>query len=204
MDIVKTLKIVIRNKWARFRIHDTDFTIISNNCWGGFIYQILKLEYSTPTIGLFMYGSDYVEFCTNIEYYINKEIEFIEAKNSKYYNEIKNNKKQYYPIGKIDNIEIHFLHYSSKDEAISKWKRRSKRINWEKIIFKFSQRNLCTKADIDKFMRLRYKNKICFTYEENIKDTIYIPKLKNIGTDDETELTLKYFDIVKYINKEMK
>lgn len=204
MNIIKILKVIIRNKWSRLRINTSDFTIISNNCWGGFVYQMLKMKYNTPTIGLFMYATDYVEFCSNIKYYIKQEMKFIEHNDSKYYNEIKNNKNDQYPIGKIDNIEIHFLHYSSKDEAISKWKRRSKRINWEKIIFKFSQRDLCTKADIDKFMRIRYKNKICFTYEENIKDTIYIPKLKNIGTDDETELTLKYFDIVKYINKEMK
>lgn len=203
MKIVKTLKIVIRNKCSRFRIHDTDFTIISNNCWGGFIYQILKLQYSTPTIGLFMYGSDYVEFCTNIEYYLNKEITFIETKNSKYYNEIKNNKKQYYPIGKIDNIEIHFLHYDNEEEARDKWKRRCKRINWNKLIFKFSQRDLCTKNDVENFMKLKYKNKICFTYEKDIPGTIYIPELKSPYINDETELTLRNFDIIKYINKEV-
>lgn len=203
MKIVSTLKIIIRNKWARLRIKNTDFTIISNNCWGGFIYQMLKLPYNTPTIGLFMYASDYLEFCANIKYYLNKDMEFIEHNESKYYNELKNNIKRKYPIGKIDDIEIHFLHYSTKDEAADKWKRRSKRINWNKIIFKFSQRDLCTKEDILKFNNLKYKNKICFTYEENIKNTIYIPELKDIGILDETEFTMKYFDIVKYINKEV-
>ena len=203
MKIVSTLKIIIRNKWARLRIKNTDFTIISNNCWGGFIYQMLKLPYNTPTIGLFMYASDYLEFCANIKYYLNKDMEFIEHNESKYNNELKNNIKRKYPIGKIDDIEIHFLHYSTKDEAADKWKRRSKRINWNKIIFKFSQRDLCTKEDILKFNNLKYKNKICFTYEENIKNTIYIPELKDIGILDETEFTMKYFDIVKYINKEV-
>ena len=204
MNILNILKIVIKNKWARFRIRSNDFTIISNNCWGGFIYQMLKLPYNTPTIGLFMYGSDYVEFCTNIKYYLEQEISFIEHNESKYYNEFKYDIKHKYPIGKIDNIEIHFLHYHSKEEAISKWKRRSERINWNKIIFKFSQRDLCDKADIEKFMNLKYKNKICFTYEKNIKDTIYVPELNHIGNNDETDITLKYINIVKYINESMK
>lgn len=202
MSILDTLKIVIKNKWARFRIKNTDFTIISNNCWGGFIYQRLKLQYNSPTIGLFMYASDYVEFCRCMEYYVEQEIKFIENKESKYYEEFKDNINNSYPIGKIGNVEIHFMHYASKEEAIIKWKKRVKRINWDKLIFKFSQRDLCTKNEIEEFMNLEYKNKICFTHEDNIKDTIYVPELKNIGNKDETDITLRYLNIVKYINKE--
>lgn len=200
MNIIKTLKIIIRNKWARLRIKNTDFTIISNNCWGGFIYQMLKLPYNTPTIGLFMYASDYVEFCSNIKYYINQNIEFIEYKESKYYNKDKKDDIKY-PIGKINDIEIHFMHYKSKEEAQIKWERRKLRINWDNIIFKFSQKDLCTRQDILKFNKLQYKNKICFTYENDIENTIYIPELKNIGKVDETELTMKYLNIIKYLNK---
>ena len=200
MNIINTLKIIIRNKWARFRIRNTDFTIISNNCWGGFIYQMLKLPYNSPTIGLFMYASDYVEFCSNIKYYLDQEINFIELKDSKYYSEFKNRVKDKYPIGKINDIEIHFLHYKTETEAKEKWERRKLRINWENIIFKFSQRDLCSKKDISNFMKLDYKNKICFSYEDDIRDVIYIPELKTLGYKDETEITLKYFKVIKYFN----
>lgn len=200
MNIINTLKIIIRNKWARFRIRNTDFTIISNNCWGGFIYQMLKLPYNSPTIGLFMYASDYVEFCSNIKYYLNQEMVFIEHKDSKYYNEFKNKVKEKYPIGKINDIEIHFLHYKTEVEAKEKWERRKLRINWDNIIFKFSQRDLCSKQDISNFMELDYKNKICFSYEHDIRDIIYVPELRNMGSKDETEITLKYFKVIKYFN----
>lgn len=200
MNITNTLKIIIRNKWARFRIKNTDFTIISNNCWGGFIYQMLKLPYNTPTVGLFMYGMDYVEFCRNIKYYLSKEIKFIKYEDSKYYDEFNDKVKKKYPIGKIDDIEIHFLHYESEEEAKEKWERRKLRINWNNIIFKFSQRDLCSKKDISDFMRLDYKNKICFSYEDNIRDVIYVPELKELGNKDETEITLKYFKVIKYFN----
>lgn len=204
MNIINTAKIVIRNKWARFRIKNKNFTIISNNCWGGFIYQMLKLPYNTPTIGLFFYGNDYVKFCKNIREYLNKDIIFIKCEDSKYFNEFKNKVKHQYPIGKIDDIEIHFLHYKTEEEAVDKWKRRCERINWDKMIFKFSQRDLCDKSDIEEFMKLDYKNKICFTYEKDINNTIYIQKLKSIGKQDETNLTLKYFDPIKYLNNEVR
>ncbi|MBV5343054.1 DUF1919 domain-containing protein, partial [bacterium] len=39
-----------------------DFTIISNNCWGGGIYEDLNLKYNSPTVGLFFYAPCYIEF----------------------------------------------------------------------------------------------------------------------------------------------
>lgn len=195
MNIIQTIKIIIRNKYYRKMLKNRNFTIISNNCWGGFIYQIFKLPYSTPTIGLFLFAEDYVEFCRNIKYYLSKQIIFIEKDKSKYNNYILKN----YPIGKIDNIEIHFMHYKSKEEAIEKWEKRKKRINWDNIIFKFSQKDLCSRNDIIDFMNLEYKNKICFTYEKNIPNTIFIANLSKYI--DETEVTLKKLNILSYLNK---
>ena len=171
-----------------------DFTIISNNCWGGFIYQIFKLPYNTPTIGLFFFADDYVKFCSNIEYYLKNNLYFIEREESKYKDYI----SKEYPIGKIDDIEVHFLHYKSSKEAKEKWDRRKKRINWNNIIFKFSQRDLCSKNNIIDFTNLEYKNKICFVKEKNIANTIFVERLDKY--DDETNATLKKINILKYLN----
>ena len=37
------------------------FTIISNNCWAGLVYQHFGLPYNTPTAGLFFFAQDYLE-----------------------------------------------------------------------------------------------------------------------------------------------
>lgn len=50
----------------RRKLKNTEFTIISNNCWGGFIYQKYGLKYQSPTIGLFFMGKDYIKFCSNV------------------------------------------------------------------------------------------------------------------------------------------
>ena len=76
--ITKTAKI------RRKRIKIENFTIISNNCWGGFIYQSYNLKYNTPTIGLFFMAEDYIEFLKDIKKWIYKPIQFINYQDSKY------------------------------------------------------------------------------------------------------------------------
>lgn len=163
-------------KKRKRKIKQEDFTIISNNCWGGMIYQSYGLQYNTPTIGLFFMAEDYIKFVYNIKEYLNYELEFIDFKESKKY---KNTQQLLnYPVAKLKDIEIYFMHYKTKEEAEQKWKRRCERINWDKIIFKFSNQNLCKKEHIEKFLELPVKNKICFVNKDyNIEGVIKINQL---------------------------
>ena len=49
-----------RRTLARIRLRRADFSIISNNCWGGHVYQILGRQFSTPFIGLFISPRSYL------------------------------------------------------------------------------------------------------------------------------------------------
>ena len=40
-------------------LQNTNFSIISNNCWGGYVYQEQNLPYQSPFVGLFLYAKDY-------------------------------------------------------------------------------------------------------------------------------------------------
>ena len=71
-----------------------------------------------------------------------------------------------YPIGKIGDVEIAFLHYHSEQEAKEKWERRCSRINWDKLIIKFNDQNECTEEHVKAFSELPYKNKLFFTIRE--------------------------------------
>lgn len=188
---------VINNK----KIKNKDITIISNNCWGGIFYRNNNLEYLSPTLGLFFMAEEYIKFIYNIRYYIEQDITFINIEQSKYKDYLK--KLNYNsPIGKIDDLEIMFLHYKNEDEAKEKWNRRKKRINWNKIIYKFSDQNMCTYKHLQQFNEFNAKNKICFTtrkYEE--LDTIQIKEFeKNENVVDDIKKYKKYFDIYKFIN----
>lgn len=197
------LKTKIMKYINRIGLKNKDFTIVSNNCWGGFVYQKFGLEYKTPFIGLFIFTPDYIELLKNFKELIFKELKFINFEQSKYYEEIiKNN--HIYPIAKIgDNIEIHFLHYKSNEEAAEKWKRRVKRINFSNILFKLSEDNLCTDKEIKEFNNLNVKHKICFTSKvyTQFKDTICIEECVNNGVvKGEHQYYEKYIDIKSILN----
>ena len=84
----------------------------------------------SPTIGLYFYAEDYVKFCSKLEYYLEQELKFIDASESSHTEDVK---KKKCPIGKLDDIEIVFLHYKSEEEAFQKWERRKERINMKNI-----------------------------------------------------------------------
>lgn len=84
----------------KLTIKSKDFTIICNNCLAGVFYNDLGLKFRSPTINLFMYPSDFVKFCLNLKYYIN--VELTEVLQEKYN----------YPVGKLEDIEIYFMHYN--------------------------------------------------------------------------------------------
>ena len=44
------------------QLKQTDFTIISNNCWGGMIYESYGLSKQSPTVGMFFMAPDYIKF----------------------------------------------------------------------------------------------------------------------------------------------
>lgn len=191
----ETVRLKLRKKYIgvtykkrRNRIKETNFTIISNNCWGGIIYQSYGLEYKTPTIGLYFLADDYIKFVYNIKEYLKCELTFIKYYESKKYK--LTNQEFDFPVGRLNDIDIYFMHYKTQEEAEEKWKRRCERVNWDKILYKFSNQNFCTKEHIEKFLKLPVKNKVCFVNDKryNIEGTIFIKqkvKTKDIGASYE-------------------
>ncbi|MGN0376288.1 MAG: DUF1919 domain-containing protein [Suilimivivens sp.] len=200
----------IRKKFANLRkkkLKQTDFTILSNNCWAGMLYESYNLPKQTPTVGLFFMASDYIKFLSYIKKYLSIKPEFISPEQSKWKSYFKNNDKfGSFPIARLDDIEIFFLHYHSEKEAEEKWQRRIQRINWDKLIVKFNDQNGCTKEDIDEFFRLPFKNKLFFSCKKwnGISDeAIYIkqPKRYNqIMASYEPFGRNRYVDLTGLIN----
>ena len=190
------LKTYLKQTKNRLKLKNKDFTIISNNCWGGFVYQKFGLQYTSPTIGLFFIGIDYIKFCEKLDYYTSVELKFIPYEESKNYSLL--NKESRYPVGVLDDIEVYFMHYKSEKEALLKWKKRCERINYEKVLFKISQREGYTKKDIEDFMNLKWKNKIAFSYDQ-VEGTIYVPQLRTLS-GDEMAIVENLVDYVKMIN----
>lgn len=177
-------------KLRRKGLINNDFTIISNNCWGGLIYQSYGLPYRSPTIGLFFPAKDYVRFVYDFDHYIRLSLLFIKPEDSKWFDKMKDKSNWgTYPIGILNDIEIHFLHYKDADEAYEKWERRKNRINFNNLIYKFNDQNFCTEEDLIAWCQLKRKNKLCFTCRQypNISGIIHIKSAKK-----QTEIKASY------------
>jgi len=190
----------------KMKIRNKDFTIISNNCWGGNVYQSLGMKYNSPTVGLYFYADEYIKFVKQIDYYMQQDLKFIPINESKYCeNIIRVNNSINCPIGILDDVEMVFFHYKDESEALEKWNRRSKRINWNNILFKFNDQNLCMDHHLHEFDKLPYKNKICFTAKEhsNIKTCVQFKEYKNseyVINDTKESIYKKYVNVYKLLN----
>lgn len=131
-------------------IESRDFSLIASNCTGTLPYRFLDMPHLSPTVNLFFFAPDYIKFATRLEHYTQQTLTFIPV--SSYEKGRKTHAEHgQYPIGLLDDIEIHFMHYDSEADAKDKWDRRVKRINYENLIFTFTDRDLCTAEHIQQF-----------------------------------------------------
>ena len=209
LKVLKYWRVGLAN-WRKKQLKSTDFTIISNNCWGGMIYESYNLKKKSPTV-----AKDYVEFLSDLKGYISSELIFIKPEESRWKDMpqlAEDERFGHYPVGVLSNgkntIELFFLHYHSEQEAREKWQRRIKRINWDRMLVKFNDQNGCTEKEVDDFMKLSFKNKLFFTCKHwpNEKEGWYtvihqFPKHDFIMASYEPFGKNKYIDITSVINK---
>lgn len=131
-------------------IKSRDFSIISSNCTGTMPYRFLKMPYLSPTVNLFFHAPCYIKFASRLDHYLAQELRFVSQSR---YPEAHDTHEKFdrYPIGVLDDIEIHFMHYDCEDDALDKWTRRKKRINKDNLIFAFTDRDLCTPELMQQF-----------------------------------------------------
>ena len=162
---------------------DKDVSIISSNCFAGRVMQDLGIEYNSPTLGLWMMPDDFSIFCSNLHYYMNTNIQIVTHSKNELGNYKMTHARHVYPVGLLDgNLEIHFLHYHTPEEAISKWKRRTQRINENKILMIASEQNGCTEDDIRAFNAIPHKEKLFFCSKPYPYEcVVYISEFKKLG-----------------------
>lgn len=145
-------------------------TIISSNCNGGIILHDLGLQFNTPTINLYFGAEDYLKFVSDLSGYLQKELTETESGYD-------------YPAGRLGDIIIYFMHYSSFAEAKKKWDERKKRIDMNNLFIMMTDRNGCTFDMLKEFDSLPYNNKVVFTHKPypEIQSSVYLKGFENNG-----------------------
>jgi uncharacterized protein (DUF1919 family) len=177
-----------------------EFSILSNNCWGGISYDKFGEKYTSPTIGLLFKPSDYIKFLSNLPLYLSLHPILIPQRQRR-----ENNYQGMYAAS-LGDITIFFIHYSSGEEAIRKWEKRKSRIIWNNIIAKFSDltvdKEIITQDLITQFSKLPYKKIFFTTNQEWSKEfssfSIYLPKHDSKGNAiNELHQAFKIYKISK-------
>lgn len=159
----------LRHRLWRRALRNTQVSIVSDNCWGGFMSQYCRLPYRSPFVGLFVPAPDYLRMLRSLRAYVEGDFRFVERADSRYSDRLTYIREEY-PVGILtpsggagEPVEVHFLHYASPEEALAKWRRRAARLDYDNLIVKLADRDLCTPELIAEFDALDYPSKVCFT-----------------------------------------
>ncbi len=143
-------------------VNAESITFISQNCIGGVLYHDLGLPFLSPTVNTFIPEPGFVKMVLNLRHYMEHELVMQWGEE--------------YPLGMLDDVEIHFMHYDTCKEAKDAWERRKQRINWDKIFVIGTDRDGFDAAAYDLWKQIEYP-KILFTaHTEFTEDAVYYPE----------------------------
>ena len=189
-------------------LENTDFVIVANNCFGGQVYKSFGLPYNTPFVGMFLYGPCYLKLLQDFKGYMNEELVFVEES-------VYKDRSKTYPVAKLGDIELHFSHYTSEEEASEKWYRRRNRMmknfDLDNFYFIISDRERVDDNIIKDFHKLPFKNKLSFGAKaiNSVGDLEHIALFQSfkrketqaLGGTKLFKISDLYFDFENWINK---
>lgn len=195
----------IRHLGWRRRLRNRSVSIVSNNCWGGFMYRYCHLPYNSPFVGCFLFAPDYIRLLRSLKGYLSAQLHFIPRSESRYTEHVSGE----YPIGVLapegaeGPVEIHFLHYPTPEAAAAAWQRRLQRFDYDNLLVKFCDRDLCTAELIAQFDRMEFPEKVCFTAKPYPGASVVVMKNQRNRecVCDEWLTSGRYYDWVSAANR---
>ena len=140
------------NRSLQRKLTNQGMTVISANCVGAFILHDLHQPFNSPFVNLYLSPQDFLRYLQNMDFYLTQPLTFVKTEKS-------------YPVGKLADLEIHFMHYHSEQEANEKWQLRTSRMNLDNLFIIMTDRDGVTEKDIQLFDQLPFKNKVIFTHK---------------------------------------
>lgn len=151
-------------------VRESRVSIISCNCWGGYVYDSLGMEFLSPFINMFTQREDYFRMLNHFDYYMVQPLRYIKDG----YEVVL---KREYPIAGLGDVTLHFNHDTSFESAEEAWERRKVRLNFDNL---FVEALIDTKEELEAFLELPFKRKIGFTTIKcNEKNCVYVPFLED-------------------------
>lgn len=173
------LPLKIRNKYCNIRnkrvirknkklLKNNNFSVISQNCIGGVIYNDFGMQFLSPTVNLYFKANDFVKFVRNLKYYIDMDIKIVWDEE--------------YPIGVLDDIYVHFMHYSTCSEAREAWERRKRRINYDKILIISTDMEGFDDNTFNEWKKINYPKILLSSKYRNVDNCIFFKNYRKLSS----------------------
>lgn len=154
---------------VRKLFRDGSLTVISQNCIGGVFSHDMHLPFQSPTVNLCIPAADYVKFVNNLEHYLQMEPELHWGEE--------------YPVGRLEDVEILFVHYDTCLEAGEAWERRKKRVNLRNVLVLSTDRDGFDETVFEQWKTITYP-KLLFTARKEFAadpDSLFFPEYEGAG-----------------------
>ncbi|MBR5913255.1 MAG: DUF1919 domain-containing protein [Selenomonadaceae bacterium] len=140
-------------------------SIFTINCFGGVISNTLGLPFRSPFVNMFLKEKEYIKFLRSPRVYMEENVTYSREA-------LEPHSKVYYPVGCLGNVELHFNHYKTFEEAVAKWNERKQRINWYNL---FVMAYTESQEIATQFDELPYGKKVCFVpFKSDLDSAFYI------------------------------
>ena len=134
------------------RLQRSRLSIVSMNCFGGFLSHTLGLPFRSPFVNMFLDEKNFLRLLQNFQALMEKNLLLKETK-------WQTDLKFYYPVVTLGNVVINMNHYRDFNEAVAKWNERKTRINRYNL---FVTMYTADEKILRAFDELPYGKKVCF------------------------------------------
>lgn len=150
-------------------IKKSNVSIVSNNCWGGVLYNTLGMECISPFKNVSFSSDDYIKVLSDLKHYLNIDPVWTGKK------EMDKNKNKEVPMLELDDVFIKCNHDPDAETAIQNWKRRRKKFNWNNILVEMYAEDINVEREFYRVSNL-YEKKICFVpYKSEERNSVSLP-----------------------------
>lgn len=162
----------------KHRLSNHSFSLISNNCIGGFMMHGVKEEFRSPTVNLLIHDYQFCTFCKHLKEYSECPVEEPDASERTRFKDLS------YPVGilrgrdfGLPDIVLYFMHYKTFDAAKIAWEKRFKRVNFDNIFIVFNRDMEAREETLDEFQTIPYVHKVFITHRNDPSrwgNTVYL------------------------------
>ena len=146
-------------------------SIVSNNCWGGMVYNTLGMECLSPFKNISFSARDYIRLLGNLEHYLSIDPVWRGK------TEMDINQNREVPLLELDDIFIKCNHDPNAEIAISNWKRRRDKFNWNNIFVEMYTEKPEVEEEFGEVSG-QYHHRICFVpYEPHEEYSMQLPMM---------------------------